>query len=78
MKTKLLLAALLTLGASGSILAQQTENASSPSSKTRAQALEELRKAQASGIDMPSGFIAYHTPVTKEPTQLPTKTASKN
>ncbi len=78
MKAKFLLTTLLALTASGNLLAQQTGNATSPPAKTRAQVLEELKQAQASGNDMPTGFIAYHAPAIKEPVPAPTQTANKN
>jgi hypothetical protein len=80
MKSKLLLAALLTLSASGSVFAQQAGSATPPPAKTREQVLEELKQAQASGKDMPTGFLAYHAPASKEPAPEPAKTAtaSKN
>ncbi len=78
MNIKLLPATLLALAASASIFAQQADNATPPSAKTRAQVLEELKQAQASGNDMPTGFIAYHAPATRQPAPSPTKTADKN
>lgn len=78
MKANLLLATLLALAASGSVFAQQADKATPPPAKTRAQVLEELKEAQASGNDMPTGFIAYHAPATKEPASPPVKTADKN
>jgi len=78
LKTKLLIATLLALAANGSIFAQQADKATPPPAKTRAQVLEELKEAQASGNDMPTGFIAYHAPATKQPASPPAKTADKN
>ena len=80
MRTKFLLAALLAWSASAGVVAQQTGNATLPPAKTREQVLEELKQAQASGNDMPTGFLAYHVPATKEPAPEPAKTAtaSKN
>ncbi|HEY8027401.1 MAG TPA: DUF4148 domain-containing protein [Burkholderiaceae bacterium] len=76
--TRLFITALLALAASGSIFAQQADKATPPPTKTRAQVLAELKEAQASGNDMPTGFIAYHAPATKESAPLPVKTADKN
>ncbi|HEX7643609.1 MAG TPA: DUF4148 domain-containing protein [Burkholderiaceae bacterium] len=77
MNPRYYIAALAALVASGDIFAQQTGNAAPPPGKTREQVLEELKQAQASGNDMPTGFIAYHAPVIKEVPPTPTQTTSK-
>ncbi|HEX7645563.1 MAG TPA: DUF4148 domain-containing protein [Burkholderiaceae bacterium] len=78
MNTKPLLAGLLAFVASGHIFAQRPDKAAPSPGKTRAQVLEELKQAQESGNDMPTGFLAYHVPPTKAEPQAPSKTASKN
>lgn len=66
MTSKLILATTLALVFGSNAFAQQADNIPSPAAKTRAQVVEELKQAQANGRGMPSGFIAFHAPDTRE------------
>lgn len=78
MNRKLTLALIVTLALGANAFAQEANHASFPATKTRAQVLDELATANASGQGMPTGFAAFHTPASKPMTPKMIQTASKD